>query len=67
MLMLRLTRGVRYADYSARTGSDARSDFADQLARLSKIRMIEADDRGFALSEQGLAVADAIGAEFLVS
>ena len=34
MLLLRLTRGVSYAEYSARTGRDARSDFPEQLARL---------------------------------
>jgi oxygen-independent coproporphyrinogen-3 oxidase len=66
MLMLRLTRGVSYADYSARTGRDARSDFAEQIDRLGKIQLIEIDDRGFRLTEQGLNVADAIGAEFLV-
>ena len=66
MLMLRLTRGVSYADYSARTGREARSDFADQLSRLSKIGLIKIDDRGFRLTEKGLNVADAIGAEFLV-
>jgi oxygen-independent coproporphyrinogen-3 oxidase len=66
MLMLRLSRGVSYADYSARTGGDARSDFADQLTRLSKIQLIEMDEVGFRLTEAGLNVADAIGAEFLV-
>src|SRR5438046_4059110 len=34
MLMLRLTRGVEFAEYSARMGSDAREDFAEQLSRL---------------------------------
>ena len=66
MLMLRLTRGVSYADYSARTGRDARSDFAEQIDRLTTIGLIEIDDRGFRLTEKGLNVADAIGAEFLV-
>ncbi len=66
MLMLRLTRGVSYADYSARTGRDARSDFAEQLDRLSKIKLIEIDEAGFRLTDAGLSVADAIGAEFLV-
>jgi oxygen-independent coproporphyrinogen-3 oxidase len=66
MLMLRLTRGVSYADYSGRTGTDARSDFAEQIDRLGKIALIENDDRGFRLTEKGLNVADAVGAEFLV-
>lgn len=65
MLMLRLSRGVVYADYAARAGGDARSDFADQIDRLSKIGLLEVDDAGFRLTDRGLNVADAIGAEFL--
>src|SRR5207249_2555550 len=66
MLALRLARGVNYAEYSARTGRDARFDFADQLARLSNLNLLEADNAGSRLTEAGLNVADAIGAEFLV-
>jgi oxygen-independent coproporphyrinogen-3 oxidase len=65
MLMLRLTRGVTYSDYSAQTGSDARLDFADQIDRLTKLSLLETDDAGFRLSKTGLNVADAIAAEFL--
>ena len=67
MLALRLSRGLSFADYSARTGHDARLDFADQLDRLSNIELIEIDDRGFRVTDKGLPVADAIAAEFLVS
>jgi oxygen-independent coproporphyrinogen-3 oxidase len=67
MLMLRLTRGVNYAEYSARIGSDARTDFAEQLDSLSKLQLIHTDNRGFHLTDQGLNVADSIGGEFLVS
>lgn len=65
MLMLRLTRGVIYSDYSAQTGSDARTDFADQIDRLTKLSLLETDDAGFRLSNSGLNVADAVAAEFL--
>ena len=66
MLMLRLTRGVSYVDYSARIGSDARNDFSETLDRLCKLHLIAIDERGFRLTDQGLNVADSIGAEFLV-
>ncbi len=65
MLMLRLTRGVSYSDYSAQTGSDARLDFADQIDRLAKLSLLETDDAGFRLTNSGLNVADAVAAEFL--
>ncbi|HEX3357217.1 MAG TPA: radical SAM family heme chaperone HemW [Tepidisphaeraceae bacterium] len=66
MLMLRLTRGVSFDEYTDRMGTNAQTDFADQLSRLSKIQMIETDESGFRLTDKGLVVADAIGAEFLV-
>jgi oxygen-independent coproporphyrinogen III oxidase len=66
MLMLRLTRGVSFADYSAHTGSDARSDFADRLDQLVKIGLLDLDDAGFRLTDRGLNVADSVGGEFLV-
>jgi oxygen-independent coproporphyrinogen-3 oxidase len=66
MLMLRLTRGVSFAEYSARIGRDARSDFAEQIERIAKLGLIEVDEAGFRLTDQGLNVADSIGAEFLV-
>jgi oxygen-independent coproporphyrinogen-3 oxidase len=65
MLMLRLTRGVSYADYSARTASDARFDFADQIDRLTQLSLLEIDNAGFRLSNSGLNVADAVAVEFL--
>lgn len=65
MLMLRLARGVRYADYAARFRRDARADFGPTIDRLSKIDLLNVDDAGFRLTEKGLNVADAIGAEFL--
>jgi oxygen-independent coproporphyrinogen-3 oxidase len=66
MLQLRLSAGLNYDAFAAHTGCDARALFADQLERLSKLQMIELDDRGFRLSNKGLNVADAVASEFLV-
>ena len=63
--MHRLTRGVSYDEYAARTGCDAGRDFADLIDRLAKLELLESDERGFRLTEKGLSVADTIGAEFL--
>jgi oxygen-independent coproporphyrinogen-3 oxidase len=65
MLLLRLTRGLIYNDFTAGTGFDARSVYADQIDRLLRLRLLEVTDRGFRLSEAGLPVADAVAAEFL--
>lgn len=65
MLMLRLSRGVRYDEFAGRTGMDARELFAGVAQRLVNHRLLEADESGFRLSEGGLAVADAIAAELL--
>lgn len=65
MLGLRLNRGIDFSDYAARAGCDAREVYSDQLDHLSKLGLITIDREGFRLSEAGLAVADAIAAEFL--
>lgn len=65
MLELRLSRGVVYSEYTARTGFDARSLYATQIDRLSHLQLIQADNRGFCLTDAGLNVADAIAGEFL--
>jgi oxygen-independent coproporphyrinogen-3 oxidase len=67
MLQLRLTRGLRYADFTERSGCDARSLYAEQIDRLSKLGLLETDDGGFRLSRSGLNVADAIACEFLLT
>jgi oxygen-independent coproporphyrinogen-3 oxidase len=64
-LQLRLSRGVQFEDFSARTGCDARLLFADPLETLSRNGLLIVDEDGFRLSELGLNVADAIAAEFL--
>ncbi len=65
MLLLRLSRGVDFADFADRTGHDARDLFADPLAQLAKMGLIEVDAAGVRLAEAGLHLADAIAAEFL--
>jgi oxygen-independent coproporphyrinogen-3 oxidase len=65
MLRLRLSQGVAFADYAERWGRDAREDYSDELARLSKVGLLVIDDARFVLSDAGLAVADAIASEFL--
>jgi coproporphyrinogen III oxidase-like Fe-S oxidoreductase len=65
MLRLRLADGVSFADFTARWGGDARRTYADPLARLSHLRLLDVNADRFALSERGLAVADAVAAEFL--
>jgi oxygen-independent coproporphyrinogen-3 oxidase len=64
-LQLRLSRGIEFADFTARTGYDARTLFAAQLKQLVHTRLLDADVRGFRLTESGINVADAIAAEFL--
>ncbi len=65
MLMLRLSRGVKYSDYSARIGCDARELYAEPIERLARLGLIKVDGIGIRLSEQGISVADAVAAEFL--
>lgn len=65
MLQLRLSAGLNFDAFSAQTGCDARTIFADELQRLSKLQMIEIDERGFRLTSKGLNVADAVASEFL--
>jgi oxygen-independent coproporphyrinogen-3 oxidase len=66
MLMLRLTPGIDYADFAARTGFDAREIYPDQLKQLVGGGLIAVDGRGFRLTEAGLNVADAVAGEFLL-
>ena len=65
MLLLRLTEGLNFDDYADRTGRDARQLFARQLDQLAPAGLITIDANGFRLTERGLAVADAVAAEFL--
>jgi oxygen-independent coproporphyrinogen-3 oxidase len=65
MLRLRLAQGVSFAEYADRWGGDARDVYADELRRLSAPGLLQVTQERFVLSESGLAVADAVAAEFL--
>ena len=65
MLRLRLASGIDFDAYAAQWGCDARTVYHDALTRLARLGLIEMDEQRFALSEAGLAVADAIASEFL--
>jgi coproporphyrinogen III oxidase-like Fe-S oxidoreductase len=67
MLLLRLRDGLDFAAFTARTRYDARQIYADQIDRLARPGLIEVDARGLRLTERGLAVADAVAAEFLMN
>lgn len=65
MLMLRLTRGLNFDAFAARTGHDARTLFVDQIAQLSRQKLLHADEHHISLSHSGINVADAVAAEFV--
>ena len=67
MLMLRLARTIEFDDYANRTGLDARALFADPIDRLARAGLLRADEAGFALTERGVDVADAVASEFLAA
>lgn len=65
MLLLRLTRGLNYADFTSRTTFDPRTLFAEEIRRLCALGLIEATDESIHLTENGLNVADAVAGEFV--
>ena len=65
MLMLRLSSGIRFADFFGRTGESAKELFAAALDRLTALHLVHVDSDAIRLTENGLAVADAVAAEFL--
>jgi oxygen-independent coproporphyrinogen-3 oxidase len=65
MLLLRLTRGMHFADFAARTGFEARRTFADPIERFARVGLLEVDQTRVRLTERGLVVADALSGEFL--
>jgi oxygen-independent coproporphyrinogen-3 oxidase len=65
MLLLRLSRGLNYDDFAARTGVDAGVVWRDPIDRFTRAGLLAGDDRGFRLTEAGVAVADALAAEFV--
>ena len=65
MLMLRLSRGIDFADFSHRTGYSAHALFADPINRLAPPGLIRIDCDAIRLTERGINVADAVSCEFL--
>ncbi len=67
MLMLRLSRGLNFADFAARTGLDARSLFHDTIDRFSRTGLLAVTEQAVTLTDAGLPVTDALASEFLAS
>lgn len=67
MLALRLSRGLNFADFAARTGLDARSIFRDTIDRFTRTGLLAIADDAVRLTDAGLSVADALAAEFLAA
>jgi oxygen-independent coproporphyrinogen III oxidase len=65
MLMLRLTRGINFAEFTVRTGYSAQDLYAEPLGRLSKLQLVHVDSMAIQLTDAGINVADAVAAEFL--
>jgi oxygen-independent coproporphyrinogen-3 oxidase len=65
MLMLRLSGGLNFDTFAARTGYDALQLFAPVLGRLAESGLLHVERDAVRLSESGIPVADAISAEFL--
>ena len=65
MLNLRLSRGLNFADFAARTGAEARAVFAEPIDRLTRLGLVRVDADAVRLTKAGLDVADAVAAEFL--
>jgi oxygen-independent coproporphyrinogen-3 oxidase len=64
-LQLRLTTGIQLGEFQKRTGLHALRLFADPVERYAKSGLLTVDADSIRLTESGLAVADAIAAEFL--
>jgi oxygen-independent coproporphyrinogen-3 oxidase len=65
MLMLRLTKGIDDAVFTARIGRSVRSFFADVIDRLTQLGLLEPSESGICLSERGIPVMDSVAAEFV--
>jgi oxygen-independent coproporphyrinogen-3 oxidase len=65
MLMLRLETGLDLELCSQRTGIDAAGAFGPIIDRLRELGLVEAAEKSVRLTRKGLAVADAVAAEFV--
>ena len=66
MLMLRLGDGIQFADFSDRSGFDARELFADPIARFEKPGLLSVSRESIRLTERGVELADALASHFLL-
>jgi oxygen-independent coproporphyrinogen-3 oxidase len=64
-LMLRLERGLNFADFADRTGLDGRTHFSDPLTRFVPAGLLRIDPDAIRLTPRGLELADALASEFL--
>jgi oxygen-independent coproporphyrinogen-3 oxidase len=67
MLRLRLSDGIVFSDFAGRWNCDARELFADPIDRYNRAGLLAIDENSVRLTESGVAVADAIAAEFLAA
>lgn len=67
MLQLRLARGVSFANFKERTGCDARGMFGEAIGRYEAAGLLESDQDGVRITSKGIAIADALAAEFLAA
>ena len=65
MLMLRLSGGIEFTVYTARTGRDARTQYRDIVARFAPVGLLEQTDNAIRLTPAGLSVADSLASELL--
>ena len=65
MLQLRTTRGITFNEFLNRTGIDPRRVYQTLARQLATAGLLTVTDTAMALTEAGVAVADAVAAEFL--
>jgi oxygen-independent coproporphyrinogen-3 oxidase len=65
MLLLRLSRGLNFADFTAASGFDAKALFAEVIERMGRQKLLDVTQASIKLTDLGLPVADSVAAEFL--
>jgi len=65
MLQLRLADGVRFSNLYSQSGVDVRSEYAPLVDRLEELGLLRLTSDGFALTDSGINVADAIAGQFI--
>ena len=65
LLRLRLTEGIRFADYAARFGHPFPDGLRKKLVRLADGGYLRLWEEGFSLTPQGFLVSNAILAELI--